>query len=119
MLEMYYDEEEKVWKEFEGEKVTVYLEPGVSSDDLSKLIKYGKRYKEIPELINKTISDYVNLKDEPLHLADKLTYGDILYWIKEIFEDFGILIITEEDKLKSNEIEGSDLTSGFIIKIRQ
>lgn len=119
MFEMYYDEEEKVWKEFEGEKVTVYLEPGVNSDDLSELIKYGKRYKEIPKLINKTISNYVKLKEEYLHFTDKLTYEDILHCIKEIFEDFGILIITDKDELKANGIEGSDLTSGFIIKIRQ
>ena len=38
---------------------------------------------------------------------------------KEMFKDLGILIITEEDELKANGIEGSDLTSGFTIKIRQ
>lgn len=119
MFEMYYDEEEKIWKELKGKKVEVYLEPGVSLDDFYELIRYGKRYKEIPELINKTVSDYVDLKEEHLHLADKLTYGDILYWIKEIFENFGILIIIDEDELKANRVEGSDLTSGFIIKIRQ
>ena len=36
-----------------------------------------------------------------------------------MFKDLGVLIITEEDELKVNEIEDSDLTSGFIIKIRQ
>lgn len=115
MTEIYYDEKEKVWKEFEGEKITLYLEPGVSLDDISELIKYGKRYKEIPELISKAIKD---LKEECSHSTDSLTYKDILLWIKKIFEDFGILI-TEEDELKANEIEGSDLTSGFTIKIRQ
>ena len=116
MTEIYYDEKEKVWKEFEGEKVTLYLEPGVSLDDISELIRYGKRYKEIPELISKAIKD---LKEDYSHSDDKLTYENILYWIKKIFKDFGILIITEEDGLKANGIEGSDLTSGFTIKIRQ
>ena len=37
---------------------------------------------------------------------------------KEMFKDLGILI-TEEDELKANGIECSDLTSGFTIKIRQ
>lgn len=116
MFEIYYDEKEEIWKEFEGEKVTLYLEPGANLDDIYELIEYGKRYKKIPELINKTIKD---LKEECLHSTDKLAYEDVLHWIKKIFEDFGILIITEEDELKANEIEGSDLTSGFTIKIRQ
>lgn len=106
----------KYGKNLKEKKVTLYLEPGANLNDIYELIEYGKRYKKISELINKTIKD---LKEECLHSTDKLAYEDVLHWIKKIFKDFGILIITEEDELKANEIEGSDLTSGFTIKIRQ